>query len=113
MSTTPAKFDFAKLTIGEAAKCEDLSGQRIAALQDTSEASTLMLAAFAFVWKKRTEPGTTWNEILGTEYGDLLQILGIESEEEIVFDGDTITDTEADTEDDEAGPFPQSAASES
>lgn len=88
------KFSLNALTVGEAAKVEDLSGQRIAEFSDgdIGKASTLFIAGLAFVWLKRSEPATTWNDVLGMDYEAMLGILGQ-------------GDTDDEQEDADAGPF--------
>ena len=70
-------IDINTLTLGEVAKIEDLSGQPITAFTDDTRPKGLALAAFAFVVRKRTDPGYKWNDALGLSLPEAQQILGI------------------------------------
>ncbi|MGC5584153.1 hypothetical protein [Ornithinimicrobium sp. W1665] len=55
-------IDVNKLTLGEVAKIEELSGQPITSFGDDDRPKGLALAAFAFIAKRREDPTFTWNK---------------------------------------------------
>lgn len=90
------KFEANKLVLGEVAKVEDLSGQSISVLGKEEAPKGLLLAAIAFVWKKRSQPDFTWNDALGLTLDEANDILGLTADEEeeadaaVTFDGSVI-----------------------
>lgn len=75
-------IDITKLTMGEIAKVEDLSGQPISAIGNDASPKGLALAALAFVTKKRHEPAYTWNDAQLLTLEDVNAILGLDESEE-------------------------------
>ncbi len=53
------------LTLGEIAKVEELSGQSVNGLADDNAPKGKMLAAMAFVVKRRSDREFTWNDAMG------------------------------------------------
>lgn len=102
---TPARFDFDRLTLGEVATIEDLTGYGIGAL-DTEKPQGKFLAALYMVARRRNgDPTYKFNAALGVELLEAQSYLGIETD-----------DDEADEADDEAaraeGDAPSSDAPE-
>lgn len=75
-------IDVNKLTLGEIAKVEDLSGLPIAAFENEDKPKGLALAALAFVWHRRSVPAFTWNDALNLPLEDAQKILGITDEDD-------------------------------
>lgn len=71
-------LDINKLTLGEVAKVEELSGQPISAIGDEAAPQGLTLAALAFVAKRRQDPKYPWNDALSLTFDDATAILGID-----------------------------------
>ncbi len=63
------------LTLGEVAKIEELSGQSIAQLGEDEAPMGLMLAAFVFVVKRRTDRSFSWNDAHDVTMPDAMAIL--------------------------------------
>ncbi|MGG7466045.1 hypothetical protein [Plantibacter sp. YIM 135347] len=63
-----------KLTLGEMAKVEELSGLSIDSISDSASPKGLLLAALAFVAKKRTNPEYTWNEAQALTAEDVAEL---------------------------------------
>lgn len=70
-------FDLSKLSLGEMAKIEELSGQPIAALSDESAPKGLALAALALIAKRREDPSFTWNAAQDLTFQEANDILGL------------------------------------
>ena len=91
-------IDVNKLTLGEIAKVEDLSGLPIAAFENEDKPKGLALAALAFVWRRRSVPAFTWNDALDLPLDEAQKILGITDETD---------DEHTDTTGENAGEVPQ------
>src|SRR5690625_3233921 len=75
-------FDVNKLTVGEVAKVEELSGQSIAAF-GTDAPMGNMLGAIAFVVKRREDRKFTWNDAMALTMTEVNEIIGVgEAEDE-------------------------------
>ena len=70
-------IDINKLTLGEVAKIEELSGQPISAIGNDDAPKGLALAALAFVAKRREDPAFTWNAAQGLTFDEAQAILGL------------------------------------
>lgn len=75
-------FDINKLTLGEVAKIEELSGKPISAIGDDDAPKGLALAALVFVAKRREDPKFTWNDALGLGLEEANAALGLDEDEE-------------------------------
>lgn len=73
-------MDVSKLTMGEVAQVESLSGLSINEVGDETKPKGLALAALAYVAKKRTNPEFTWNDAQALTMADVQDVLG-ETEE--------------------------------
>lgn len=74
-------YDINKLTLGEVAKVEELSGHSIREFQSDQTPAGKMMAALAFVVKRRTgSPEFKWSEALELTMGQANEILGIGDE---------------------------------
>jgi hypothetical protein len=71
-----------RLTIGEVAKLEQLSGQAMDELFAAGQPKGLAMAAMVFVIQKRTNPELTWEEVLNIPLDDLQSIFGEGTEED-------------------------------
>lgn len=69
-------LDVNKLTLGEVAKVEELSGYPISAIGDDDKPKGLALAALAFVAKRRQDPKFSWNDAQGLTFDEANEILG-------------------------------------
>lgn len=75
-------IDVSKLTLGEVAKIEELSGMPISAIGDDDRPKGLAMAALAFVAKRREDPKFSWNAAQGLTTEEANEILGADTEEE-------------------------------
>lgn len=75
-------IDIQRLTLGEVAKIEELSGQSISSIGDDNSPKGKTLAALAFVAKKREDPKFTWNDALGLELDEANKIIGLDDGDE-------------------------------
>lgn len=92
-------LDISKLTLGEVAKIEELSGQSIAAIGEENSPKGKTLAAMAFVAKRREQLAAgetatfTWNEALGLTFEEANALIGINADDE---DQDDVEEGSAD-----------------
>lgn len=70
-------IDINKLTLGEVAKIEELSGQPISAIGNDDAPKGLALAALAFVAKRREDSSFSWNAAQGLTFDEAQTILGL------------------------------------
>ncbi|AVR56160.1 tail assembly chaperone [Microbacterium phage Naby] len=76
-----ARFDFDKLTLGEVAAIEDLSGVAISAVNEQTPQGKF-LAALTMVAKRRSgEPAFTFNQALAMPMTDAHAFLGLDEDE--------------------------------
>lgn len=75
-------IDINRLTLGEVAKIEELSGQPISAIGDEDKPKGLALAALAFVAKRREDPKFTWNAAQELTFDEANKILGFGQDDE-------------------------------
>lgn len=75
-------IDVTRLTLGEVAKIEELSGQPISAIGDDDKPKGLALAALAFIAKRRENPSFSWNEAQQLTFDEAQAVLGIDAAEE-------------------------------
>lgn len=71
-----------RLTLGEMAKVEELSGQSLSALGDESMPKGKTLAALVFVMKKREEPLFTFEQALNLTADEAMEFLGLADDED-------------------------------
>lgn len=81
-------MDISKLTLGEVAKVEELSGQSLRGMGDEAQPMGKMLAALAFVFTRRTNPKYTWNDALGLTIDEANAAVGITDDDELPDDSD-------------------------
>jgi len=62
MSDETLEFSLDDLTIGEICEIEELTGQPFDALNDPTKPKGRMLQAMAFISKRRTNPGFTFED---------------------------------------------------
>lgn len=77
-----AGIDIDKLTLGEVATVEKLSGLSIAAIGDDDAPKGAALAALAYITKKREVPGFTWSQAQDLTFAQAQEILGLEDDDE-------------------------------
>ena len=70
-------LDVNKLTLGEVAKIEELSGMPITEIGDDDKPKGLALAALAFVAKRRQDPKYSWNDAQSLNFDEANEILGL------------------------------------
>lgn len=70
-------IDINKLTLGEVAKIEELSGMPISAIGDEDRPKGLAMAALAFIAKRREDPSFSWNAAQNLGLEEANAILGI------------------------------------
>ncbi len=75
-------IDVKSLVLGEVAKVEELSGLSIGQLGEDEAPKGKMMAALAFVWRRRSEPAFTWNQALALTLDEANEILGIENDKD-------------------------------
>lgn len=86
-------FDVTQLTLGEVAAIEDLSGRSIDELDSENTPKGKLLAALAYVVKRRTgTPTYTWNEALGLTLTEASEIIGLDVDDDT---GEAPTPTKA------------------
>lgn len=81
-------MDISKLTLGEVAKVEELSGQSLRGMGDEAQPMGKMLAALAFVTTRRTNPKYTWNDALGLTIDEANAAVGITDDDDEFPDDD-------------------------
>lgn len=69
-------MDISKLTMGEIALVESLSGLSLEEVGADQKPKGLALAALAFVAKKRADAEFTWNDAQALTYTEVNEILG-------------------------------------
>lgn len=69
-----------KLTLGEVAAVEDLSGISIDAIADTGTPKGRALAALVMVIKNRTNPEFTFNDALNMDMGEAAALVNFDDE---------------------------------
>ena len=86
-----------RMTIGEIAKIEELSGQSISILGDDAAPKAKLLAALVFVNKRRdlsaaSNPigGFTWNDALAMEFDEVSDYLGLNDDADADADADAV-----------------------
>lgn len=67
-------YDLSKLTLGEIAKIEELTGLSIGALADDTAPKAKMLIAIAFVLKRRENPKFTYIDAEQLTMSDLAEL---------------------------------------
>lgn len=77
------KLDPDKLTLGEIATIEDLSGRSISTLDNEEAPMGKMLAALAMIAKRRNgEPKFTWGDALALTMEEAQEAVGLDGDEE-------------------------------
>lgn len=80
-------MDVTKLTLGEIAKVEELSGMSINAIGNETSPQGKTLAALVFVFKRREDTKFTFNDAMNLGMDEVSEILGLnEDEVEAPFD---------------------------
>jgi len=86
---TLTNLDVERLTMGEIATVEKLSGLPIDALGDEDAPKGNLLAALAMIAKRRNgDPGFKWGDALGLTMPQVSEILGIEDDDDEDDDAD-------------------------
>lgn len=75
-------MDISKLTIGEIATVEDMSGLPIAALGEDDKPKGRLMVALAFVINKRSNPNYKKSEAEALTMDEMTSLLGMTEEEE-------------------------------
>lgn len=81
-------LDITRLTLGEVATIEELSGQSISAIGEENSPKGKTLAAMAFVAKRREElaagvtPTFKWNDALGLTFEEANALIGLSDDED-------------------------------
>ena len=85
-----ASFDFTKLTLGEIAYIEDLSGQSVAALDDDALPKGKPLAAICVIIKRRNgEPGFTFNDAMALPMDEATALVtGLAADDAVAIEAD-------------------------
>lgn len=73
--STNKKFNPSDLTLGEVAAVEDLSGRSIDSLGEEGSPKGKLLAAIAYVVKRRQDPTFTFNQALGLSLSEVENIV--------------------------------------
>lgn len=69
-------FDVSKLTLGEIAKVEELSGVAVGLIEDAGTPKGRMFAALAYVMKKRDDPSYTIAKAEALTLDEVTEMLG-------------------------------------
>lgn len=77
-TTAPAKFDFNRLTLGEIALIEDLSGYGIGALDEGKPQGKFLAALYTVARRRNGDPTYTFNKALGVEILEAQAYLGLD-----------------------------------
>lgn len=77
-------MDINRLTLGEVAKIEELSQMPISTIGNDDAPKGLVLAAMAFVAKRRVDPKFTWNDAQGLTFDEAQAIISPPEEAEAV-----------------------------
>lgn len=70
-----------KLTLGEIAKVEELSGISINEIGGNTAPQGKAMAALVFVLKRREDPSFTFNDAMNLGIDDLNSVLGVDEDE--------------------------------
>lgn len=81
-------LNVSRLTLGEVAKIEELSGQSITSIGEDDAPKGKTLAAMAFVAKRREDASFTWNAAQNLTFDEANEILGLTDEDEQEQDAD-------------------------
>lgn len=71
-----------KLTIGDIAAVEELSGQGLAALGDENAPKGKLMAALVFVVKRKSDKNFTFNDAMNMTFNEVQTVLGLDEEED-------------------------------
>ena len=71
-----------RLTVGDIAIVEDLSGQGMAALGDESAPKGKLMAALAYVIKRKQDKGFTFADALDMTMTEVQEVLGLDEVED-------------------------------
>lgn len=85
-TTTPAPLapiDFQRLTLGEVAKIEELSGLNLDAIADESSPKGRLLAAMAYVASRRRGAPLSWDDALGLTVEQAGELIGTEPADDV------------------------------
>lgn len=80
--TTRTPLDLTRLTLGEVAKIEELSGRPLAAISDDDTPQGKLLAALVFVSERRNGHAIPWHECLNMEMTAALELLGMAGDDD-------------------------------
>ena len=69
-------FDISRLTLGELAKVEELSGQSISQITDAAAPVGKVMAALAYVNKRRHDLTFKWDDALNLTMDEASELLG-------------------------------------
>lgn len=89
-TTTERKpLDLSRLTLGEVAKIEELSGLPMAAMANMADnPQGKLLAAMVFVSERRHGHAIKWHECLDMDMSDALDLLGMAEDDDEDAEGD-------------------------
>ena len=88
------KNDINKLTLGELAKVEELSGQSMISMDDPNKPKAKLYQALVFVMKKREDKNFQFKDTESMTFDDLSEFLGVGDDEEV--DADPFDKTQED-----------------
>lgn len=71
-----------KLTLGEIAAIEELSGRSIATLDDNEQPQGKMLAALVYVTKKREDQTFSFKQAMDMDFEEAAALLGLGEDED-------------------------------
>lgn len=83
-----AQFDITAMTLGEIDRVETLSGLSVSAMDNDDKPKGKLLAALAFVAKRRAQlaageaPSFTWNDCLALSMDEANELLGFNAPED-------------------------------
>ena len=71
-----------RLTLGDVAMVEELSGMSIASMGDEDAPKGKLLAALAYVTKRKSEKDFTFQDALNLTMDEVTEIIGLDDEED-------------------------------
>lgn len=88
-------LDLSRLTLGEVAKLEDLSGLPLSRIADEEAPQGKLLAAYVFISERRNGHAIAWPECLALEVPQAMALLGMDADDVDADDVDQDADPEA------------------
>lgn len=75
-------MDVNGLTVGDIATIEELSGQGIGVMEDAEAPKGRLLAAMAFVIRRKQDKGFSFEDAMNLTMAEITEILGLDEDED-------------------------------